>query len=360
MRSLHQSLSQHLSEREIAINRIAATISHSKSLDPILQTAATEVGRALSVRSCVVYLSGRLIEAPKRSYYFRPDISVNDGVVASAMAQVERLTETVKLSPKALVSDCENLPQNGPAMVAMPLIHERGLVGILTVESDDTGRVWSPGELLLLRTVSDQLVVALKQAHLSLEMETQALTDALTGFFNRRSFEIQLERDLHLATRMRQPFSLIILDLDGFRVVNDRAGHDTGDVMLQMLAQSIRSVVRAVDTTARFGADEFAIILPQASIEGARIVAERLRRRIEETEIPGYGSVSASFGFATFPTHASSRDTIVAVADRALYQSRNAGGNCICGPPDEDLDADIDETGTTESKERLVGALSSV
>jgi diguanylate cyclase (GGDEF)-like protein len=115
--------------------------------------------------------------------------------------------------------------------------------------------------------------------------------------------------------------------------------------------------VRAVDTTARFGADEFAIILPQASIEGARIVAERLRRRIEETEIPGYGSVTASFGFATFPTHASSRDTIIAVADRALYQSRNAGGNCICGPPDEDLDADLDEPGMREAKDRLIGAL---
>ena len=110
---------------------------------------------------------------------------------------------------------------------------------------------------------------------------------------------------------MRQPLSLIMLDLDNFKQINDRAGHDTGDLALRMLADSVRAELRAVDTAVRFGGDEFAIILPQANLEGALIVAERLRRRVEQTEVPGFGSMTASFGLATFPVHASSRDTLV-------------------------------------------------
>jgi diguanylate cyclase (GGDEF)-like protein len=160
-------------------------------------------------------------------------------------------------------------------------------------------------------------------------MQQQALTDSLTGCYNRRSFELQLERDLHLATRMRQSLSLVMLDLDNFKQINDQAGHETGDVALCMLAETLRSELRAVDTAARFGGDEFVIILPQANTEGALLVAERLRKRIEQMEVPGFGRVTSSFGVATFPNDASSRDALVVAADRALYDSKNAGRNRV-------------------------------
>jgi diguanylate cyclase (GGDEF)-like protein len=173
-------------------------------------------------------------------------------------------------------------------------------------------------------------------------MEQQALTDGLTGCYNRRSFEMQLESHLHLATRIRQPVSLIMLDLDNFKHINDQAGHEAGDVALCMLADTLRAELRAVDTAARFGGDEFVIILPQAHTEGAILVAERLRARVEQMEVPGFGKVTSSFGVATFPNHASSRDTLVVAADRALYNSKNAGRNRVSvselapfGPPIE-------------------------
>jgi diguanylate cyclase (GGDEF)-like protein len=140
---------------------------------------------------------------------------------------------------------------------------------------------------------------------------------------------LQLERDLHLATRMRQPLSLIMLDLDNFKHINDQAGHEAGDVALCLLADNLRAELRAVDTAARFGGDEFVVILPQANTEGALLVAERLRKRIEEMEVPGFGQVTSSFGVATFPHHASSRDTLVVAADRALYNSKNTGRNRV-------------------------------
>jgi diguanylate cyclase (GGDEF)-like protein len=189
--------------------------------------------------------------------------------------------------------------------------------------------------------------VAVNQAHLFAQIQQQALTDALTGCYNRRSFEMQLERDLHLATRLRQPLSLIMLDVDNFKRVNDSAGHDTGDMALRKLADCLREELRGVDSAARFGGDEFAVILPQADLEGAVLVAERLRERISQKEVAGFGSISASFGIATFPRHASSRDTLVVAADRALYSAKHGGRNRVCLPPDEPAN---DETADTTSE----------
>ena len=248
----------------------------------------------------------------------------------SLLNDVDSISSRLADSPQPYVVDGDD--SKSPAVLAdavVPLIYQGNFIGLLLVRSDDMSRVWADNELLLLHTVADQLAVAVNQAHLFAQMQQQALTDGLTGCYNRRSFELQLERDLHLATRMRQPLSLIMLDLDNFKHINDQAGHDAGDVALCMLADNLRAELRAVDTAARFGGDEFVIILPQANTEGAMIVAERLRKRIEQMEVPGFGQVTSSFGVATFPNHASSRDTLVVAADRALYDSKDAGRNRV-------------------------------
>ncbi|HYE15260.1 MAG TPA: GGDEF domain-containing protein, partial [Pyrinomonadaceae bacterium] len=128
--------------------------------------------------------------------------------------------------------------------------------------------------------------------------------------------------------------SLIMLDIDHFKGVNDTYGHDAGDVALRLIAGALREEVRGVDTAARYGGEEFAVILPQAGPEGALVVAERLRARIESTQIPGVGHVTASLGVATFPIHASSRDLLVTTADRALYQAKHTGRNRVSSPRD--------------------------
>jgi diguanylate cyclase (GGDEF)-like protein len=124
-----------------------------------------------------------------------------------------------------------------------------------------------------------------------------------------------------------------MLDVDNFKRVNDSSGHDAGDLALRKLADCLREELRGVDSAARFGGDEFAVILPQADLEGAILVAERLRTRISETDVEGFGFISASFGIATFPDHASSRDTLVVAADRALYSAKHGGRNRVCLPP---------------------------
>jgi diguanylate cyclase (GGDEF)-like protein len=132
-----------------------------------------------------------------------------------------------------------------------------------------------------------------------------------------------------------------MLDLDNFKQINDQAGHDTGDMALRLLADALRAELRAVDTAARFGGDEFVIILPQANSEGAMLVAERLRKRMSEIEVPQFGQVTASLGVANFPLHASSRDTLVVAADRALYNSKNCGRNRVSLPPEESIESAV-------------------
>jgi diguanylate cyclase (GGDEF)-like protein len=333
-------LLQEQAEREIAVNRIATAIRNSLELDSVLQTAADEVGRALNVHSCAVRVEGALVGKQTTKLHLRPSACEDGKSRGELLSDIDSISAKLSNSPQAYVVDCDGSDGGSVTVDAVvPLIFQGSFLGLLLVRSDDASRQWADNELLLLHTVADQLAVAVNQAHLFAQMQQQALTDSLTGCYNRRSFELQLERDLHLATRMRQPLSLIMLDLDNFKHINDQAGHDAGDAALCMLADNLRAELRAVDTAARFGGDEFVIILPQANPEGAMLVAERLRKRISQMEVPDFGQVTASFGVATFPTHASSRDTLLVAADRALYNSKDAGRNRVSLPIDEN---DID------------------
>jgi diguanylate cyclase (GGDEF)-like protein len=209
------------------------------------------------------------------------------------------------------------------------LVFQERFIGALEVVDDNPARTWQDNEILLLRTVANQVAVAINHADLFAQMQQQALTDALTGCYNRRSFEMQLERELQLATRLQQPVALLMLDLDCFKQLNDSAGHEAGDEALRKLAACFRQELRGVDTAARFGGDEFALILPQAYSEGAQVVAERVRKSIERIEIPGAGHLSASIGIASFPLHAASRTGLVTAADSALYHAKRTGRNRV-------------------------------
>src|SRR5207253_1024683 len=136
-----------------------------------------------------------------------------------------------------IVRDDEN--EESPescTMAVVPMVFHERVMGALQVTSADAGRVWQENEILLLRTVADQVAIAVNHAALFAQIQQQALTDALTGCYNRRSFEMQLDKDLMMAKRLHQPLSLIMLDLDRFKHLNDSAGHDAGDDALRQLA----------------------------------------------------------------------------------------------------------------------------
>ena len=334
-------LLQEQAVREIAVNRISTAIRSTLEMPSVLQTTVNEVGRAVGAQSSALCVEGEHGQPSLTTCYFR-DGQSDDDKRTELLGDIEALGVRLRGRIKTYVHDGSSGAGESDTrpVAAVPVIYHDRTMGVLMVASDDPQRLWQESEVMLLRTVADQVAVAVNHARLFQQMQHQALTDGLTGCFNRRFFEIQLERDLHLATRMRQPVSLILLDIDHFKRVNDTHGHDAGDAALRILAGALREEVRGVDTAARYGGEEFAIILPQAGPEGALVVAERLRSRIERTAVPGVGCITASLGVATFPLDASSRELLVTSADRALFLAKRSGRNRVCSTaelPPEDL-----------------------
>jgi diguanylate cyclase (GGDEF)-like protein len=325
-------LLQDQASREIAVNRIATAIRESLDLGVILQKTVDEVGAALNVASCALRVEAETSEQALNYFYFAENSETptckQEKIIQDLTVHCARLFK----HPETIIQDADDETYSGEETLpnaVLPLIFHERLIGALQVTAADQTRVWGENEILLLRTVANQAAVAVNHASLIAQLQQQALTDALTGCYNRRSFEMQLDRELHVAKRQHQPLSLIMLDLDRFKQLNDSAGHDAGDDALRKLTECFKQELRGVDSAARFGGDEFAVILPHADAEGALIVAERLRARIEQIHIAGFGILTASIGIATFPAHGSSRSEMVVAADAALYSAKRAGRNQV-------------------------------
>ena len=336
-------LLQEQAGRETAVNRIATAIRESLELGVILQKTVDEVGAALNVESCALRVEGPTADQSLTYFYFDSPMERSESCTEEISRDLDRHCRYFAEHHDVVLRDGDDEMSSGRdryPVAVVPLIFQEGLVGALQVSSADTSRLWQDNEILLLRTVADQVAVAVNHAGLFAQIQQQALTDALTGCYNRRSFEMQLDRDLLLARRTGQPLSLVILDLDRFKHLNDSAGHDAGDAALRQLAVCFREELRGADSAARFGGDEFALILPCAQEEGALLVAERLRLRIHEIHIPGFGQLSTSMGVASFPLHANTRAELFRAADNALYAAKRAGRNCVRVAPNPIPDLD--------------------
>jgi diguanylate cyclase (GGDEF)-like protein len=154
-----------------------------------------------------------------------------------------------------------------------------------------------------------------------------ATTDGLTGIANRASFDQILVAELSRAARQRDDVSLLLVDIDHFKALNDRHGHQAGDHVLRLVATTLAAACREFDTAARYGGEEFAVLLPATSTDDAVEVAERLRAAIES--MPAGLQVTVSAGVATFPFDGTGPDGLVAAADEALYAAKRGGRNRV-------------------------------
>jgi diguanylate cyclase (GGDEF)-like protein len=210
----------------------------------------------------------------------------------------------------------------GGVRLILPLIASGERFGTLELVGDS----FTKEQRMNAASLAAHAVVALENARLHGMVERQALIDGLTGLANRRAAADALHAEAARAQRLQTPLAVVLADLDGFKEVNDEYGHAVGDEVLRIFADVLRQTVRDSDVAARWGGEEFLLLLPGADEEGAVQLAERIRVRLAERSIPGAAGlrVTASFGVAEYAGEANSEELVVA-ADSALYRAKRAG-----------------------------------
>jgi diguanylate cyclase (GGDEF)-like protein len=216
-------------------------------------------------------------------------------------------------------------------VVTAPLDIGEDNAGLLILGPRMTDAPYLIHDLALLRALADSSAVALRNADLLDRLRTQATVDTLTGCRNRRGFDELLALELARARRYRRPLSLVLVDLDHFKSINDSLGHEVGDHVLRRVGKLLRTTFRVTDGICRYGGEEFALIFPETPAEEGVRLAEHLRGLIEALP-PGDDvpcSVTASMGVAVFPDHVEEPTELVRMADRALYRAKMEGRNRV-------------------------------
>lgn len=210
----------------------------------------------------------------------------------------------------------------------LPMKYRQELVAVLSIESLKPKNFTSQ-DLLTLSTLADQLAIALKNAQAFQVAQEQAITDGLTSLKTHRFFMQAVDAEWRRSPRSGKPFSLIFMDLDGFKHLNERLGHLEGDKVLTAVARVLEASSRQSNIVARYGGDQFSLLVPEASAEHALMLAERLRTNLAADSYLSGREVTASFGIGTFPVHGVTPEEIVRVAESGMYLAKHEKGNRV-------------------------------
>jgi diguanylate cyclase (GGDEF)-like protein len=213
--------------------------------------------------------------------------------------------------------------------LCIPLLSFGQIVGVLCLESDKLN-AFDSVDVRPLESVADICANAIQNAHYFERVRHMAYVDGLTGIFNRRYFEIRVLEEIERAKRYSGSVSLVMMDIDHFKRLNDEFGHLMGDDVLRQISTLFSQNLRKVDVGCRYGGEEFAIIVPETTGEDAYYVAEKLRKVIETSVFPGVPRpVTISAGVASYPANATNRDELLKAADEALYAAKQSGRNTV-------------------------------
>ena len=324
------------------LGQAARSLQGEHQPDVILELAADHLARLVPYDGLTVY------RADWDALRFRPLLArsaIEPSYVAGVMGHTFAIGTGITgwaldLGTPQLVNDADAHPAAGhlpgtradeESMLLVPLVAADRRLGILNLVRFRTG-AFSPAELTTASLVGHMLAAAWHSAELYSEQAENAITDSLTGLRNSRWLRDSGRRELALAEREQRPLALVMLDLDKFKLVNDFAGHGTGDSVLRAVGRAIQDSVRADDVGVRYGGEEFVLLLHQAGREGAGRVWRELRRRLARIVLPDgcpVPRVTASAGLARYPDHGRSLPQLLSAADAAMYSVKRRGGNRI-------------------------------
>lgn len=316
-----QKIAQALAESE---KRFRSLIEHSADAISMIDAHGAVVYESPSTRNLTGYTPEERMGRNGLELIYPDDLPV----VRATLAEV--------IANKGMVKDAQfrSVRKDGTVWwtegSAVNLLHQPSVQAVVINYRDITHRKKAEQAL---KTANRQLNARLAQIEqLQSELREQALRDPLTRLFNRRYLSETMERELKLAKREKKPVSVIVMDIDRFKKINDKHGHRVGDEFLTEISKMLQSHARGSDIICRYGGEEFLIVMPGANARAARKRAEQLRVHCETMRISHNGKdlkVTLSFGVATYPTHGTEGEEIVIKADKALYKSKRNGRNCV-------------------------------
>lgn len=330
-----------LQERVHDLEILTATarrLSASLQLEELVEAVARETCNAIPEAEVVALVhrragadTGLVIDGYDREAdrFFRRTMADGEGVAGEVMkAGTPRRIDDLADSD---VDVGEGGTQGIRSWLGVPLMMYGGTDGVIAVQSTRAG-VFREDHQRLLESLALQIAAALQNAHLY----ELAMVDGLTGLFMRRYFDARIEEEIERSRRYGTPFSVVMMDVDDFKKLNDEHGHLMGDRVLRSISNTVKSCLRGVDTAARYGGEEIALILPRSDMVAAYTVGERIRAAIADQRVttdsdpPQALSVTASFGIASYPeSKAADGEDLVRRADRALYRAKKTGKNRV-------------------------------
>ena len=326
----YSQLSSSRDQLQRAVRRVGETLRSThdmkQMLESILNTAADAVGAEAA--SLWMFTPTRDGLQPSRAVGMNNTPAGVVGIGEGVVGFVAERGSPIMLPAPGGVHSSRNEP-SFPVAIAVPIYSEDRIMSVLAVYRRDPATPFSPEDLETVVFLAEQGGVAVENVRLHEEAQRLSLTDGLTSTWNRRYFQMQFRQVLATATRFERPFSVLMLDLDHFKVLNDTHGHQRGDAVLIEFSQRVKESLREVDTFARYGGEEFICLLSETDEVGARTTGEKIREAIRTQPFGSLGDelvdVTVSIGVASYPRHGASFHELVEAADKALYAAKQEG-----------------------------------
>lgn len=313
-----------------AIYKIAKQTTAVLDLEQLLETMCPLLLAAFTVDHVSVFLLNTECRLVLRREHGSLQSRVREGEALPAQATFsDGFHPLGHASVVNAISEESGACEKTGSEMSVPLVAFGQRLGLLVCSSAQENAFQSE-DIQSLESVADILAIAIQNAGYVEKVRMQANLDGLTGIFNRRYFETKILEKMAEADRYAGKMSLLMLDIDRFKNINDEFGHLLGDEVLKQVSTLLAHNLRRVDLLCRYGGEEFAIIAPATTEANATILAGKLRTLIEHHEFPGIPRfITASFGVAEFPMHGTTRDSLVRAADSALYLAKQSGRNRV-------------------------------